>query len=71
MFENQKTSVGIHYSRYIASWYNKGGEPYRDQFKRWLKSLGHLTEDEISDITEMAFNGKMELETSVKAFLNK
>lgn len=71
-FENKLTqNGGIHYSRFIASWYNKGGEkitsygPFRD----WLYSLGFLTEKEIDDICEMATNGKLELEMSAKRFI--
>lgn len=70
MFENEKTkNYGVHYSRYIMSWYRSGGEPYRDEFKNWLISLDHLTDDEIDDILQMFDNGKMELESSATRFL--
>ena len=63
---------GIHASRFIMSWVRSGGElDWRagySEFNEWLKSLG-LDENEISAITEIARNGKMELETSATAFL--
>ena len=71
-FENTKVN-DIHYSRYIASWYNvcmrKGEIPYYDEeFKDWLKSMG-IPERDIIDIHEMANCGKMELEHSAMAFM--
>lgn len=69
MFENKLTHNGIHYSRYIASWRKMGGKIYRGGlFEKWLIEEG-LTEDEISDILNLAENGKMELEMSAQIFI--
>ncbi len=69
MFENKKTEVqGVHYSRYIVSWNNVGGDYYGEQFKRWLR-MNCCTEKEIDDICEMATCGKMELEMSAKTYV--
>lgn len=71
MFENKKTEVqGIHYSRYIASWRNVGGDYYGEQFAKWLKANG-CTDKEIDDIREMASCGKMELELTAKSYVKK
>ena len=71
-FENAKTSKGIHYSRYISSWMRMGGKIYPDGlFYEWLRDVEQLTEEEISDIRFMTMTGKMELETSAKAFMHK
>lgn len=73
-FEN-KDIEGIYISRFIASWQKSGGNCRKDYglFKEWLKSLiindRHLTDNEIRAICFIADNGKMELETSAKAFL--
>jgi hypothetical protein len=70
MFENVKIR-GIHATRFYASWVRSGGGPKSyDKFKDWLKSLG-LTDDECGIILELARNGKLELETSVKYFLKE
>ena len=70
MLENKKTEVcGIHYSRFIASWKNVGGQYYGIQFGEWLKELG-CTEQEIRDIREMATCGKYELELTAESFVN-
>ena len=62
----------IYYSRYIASWLNAGGSLKtlvgRDLFKDWLKRIG-VNENDIHDIYEMATNGKLELETNAKLYL--
>lgn len=72
-FTNKLDSKGIYYSRYIASWANKGGtfkrQGFRD-FKDWLKSLG-LDDVEIREIAFLADNGKLELEASAKEFMKK
>lgn len=69
--ENKKTEgQGIHYSRYIASWRNVGGKYFGLQFENWLKANG-CTEKEINDITWMATCGKMEIELSAIAYVNK
>lgn len=73
MFEN-KFIKGIHVSRYIASWLNVGGSIRSLGFELWLERLlingEHLTEDEIRYIRNFARNGKLELETNAKLFLN-
>ena len=72
MFEN-KMVKDIHATRFIMSWVREGGtldahgRGY-DAFEKWLKSLG-LTSEEIYVITDIAKNGKMELEISAKRFL--
>lgn len=75
MFENKATSVGIFYTRYIMSWIRVGGTiPKRgplEPFETWLRSLGHLTEEEIRDIKNLATEGKMELESNAKKFLKE
>jgi hypothetical protein len=54
------------------SWIREGGQlRYRrdvDNFYKWLLSLG-LTEDDARHIKNLATNGKLELETSARAFL--
>lgn len=71
MFENVSIR-GIHASRYIMSWVRSKGELHfragYSEFNEWLKSLG-LDENEIQTIVDIARNGKLELETSAKAFL--
>ncbi len=71
MFENKKTEVqGVHYSRYIASWKNAGGNYFGEQFRKWL-GMNCCTEREINDICEMANCGKMELETTAAKYVKK
>lgn len=72
MFDNKKTKVQeVHYSRYIASWNNVGGDHYYgEQFKKWLE-LNCCTEEEIDDICEMATCGKMELQFTAAAYVKK
>ena len=72
MFEN-KVYEGIHYSRFIASWFKSGGKlDYR--FKKWLQSLKindkEITEEIIREIYDFAENGKLELQETAKAFLD-
>lgn len=73
MFEN-KLINDIHKSRYIVSWLKAGGSLYYgediDNFRDWLLSM-NLTEDEAQDIVYLATNGKLELESSAKKFINK
>lgn len=73
MFEN-KLINGIHKSRYIASWLKAGGSLYFgedvDNFREWLLSMD-LTEDEVQDIVNLATNGKLELETTAKKFVQE
>lgn len=72
MFEN-KLIGDIYASRFIMSWVRSGGklkingEGYYE-FEKWLKSF-NLSEEEISDITFLAKNGKFELEISAKRFI--
>ncbi len=68
-FENEKLN-DVHYSRYIASWLNKGGQEFSDEFVDWLKSLG-ASEDEVSRIKLMATCGKMELEIAATSYIKK
>lgn len=80
MFEN-KIVRGIHMSRYVASWIKSGGTfdwnllDGEVEFKAWLGTLiidgEHLTEEEKQQICNYADNGKLELETSAKMFLEK
>lgn len=69
MLENKKHN-GVHYSRYIASWKNSGGEYFGEEFEEWLRSEG-FDEEEIRDVKEMATCGKLELEMAAKEFINK
>ena len=74
MFENKKIN-DIHATRYIMSWVRVGGQlglhgEGVDEFREWLESM-KLDEDDISDIVYLATNGKMELESNAKWFLNK
>lgn len=73
-FENKKFE-GIYYSRFIASYVKVAGEFYRDEFMSWLKQLvisGKTMPDEIvREITYLATNGKLELESNARAFLKK
>lgn len=78
MLEN-KIVRGIHISRYVASWMKSGGtftqSPLngRGAFRKWLGTFRIdgvcLTEDEKQQICNYADNGKLELETSAKMFL--
>lgn len=69
-FEN-KIYEGIHYSRFVASFWRKGGK-IRD-FKRWLSSLKingkHIPEKDIKAIYNYATNGKLELESHAKLWI--
>lgn len=71
MLENKKLD-GVHYSRYIASWKNEGGDiSYGDcGFSRWLRSHG-ATDREVTEITEMALMGRMELEFDCMKFIKQ
>jgi hypothetical protein len=68
MFENKKTAAGIHYTRYIESWRNAGGNDFGEYFEEWLVSEG-LTQDEIRDIKSMYGCGKLELEKSAGKYV--
>lgn len=71
MFEN-RIIEGIHISRFVASWVNKGGK-LNFEFKEWLKTLTinerKLTDEEIQDIYNFGTNGKLELEILATKFL--
>lgn len=71
MLENKKLD-GVHYSRYIASWRNKGGQiDWGDcGFSRWLRSHG-ATDKEVADITDMALMGRMELELEAGYYIKQ
>ena len=69
---------GIHYSRIIASWTKNGGNVYSKEFKEWLKSIKDydtderiLTDEQVSDIYNLATNGKLEWQENAKQFMNK
>lgn len=69
-FENKVTTYGIHYTRYVASWMKSGGSIYRrGLFQKWLKECCKLTDREIYEITNLAMNGKLELEVSAEQYL--
>ena len=78
MFENKKVKVRdtqtecgwyeVYISRLIASWHNAGGQHYRGAFEEWLKTLG-LDDDTIRYICNVANNGKLELETDARKFI--
>jgi len=72
MFEN-KLIHDVHKTRYIVSWLKAGGllcyGEDIDNFRDWLLSL-NLTDDEVQDIVYLATNGKLELESSAKKFIN-
>lgn len=68
MFEN-KTINGIHYTRFIASYYNVCKDPSKIYLLGdWLKHL-NLSEDEIHDIIELKNCGKLELEADARIWL--
>lgn len=72
---------GVHMSRYCASWINAGGDPNDDEgFIKWITSINfktedgkivHISEDDAWDAYNMMTCGRMELEHSVKEFLEK
>lgn len=68
---NKKTNVQhVHYSRYIASWRNVGGEDFDEFFEEFLKNNG-CTDQEVHDIVEMANGGMFELEKDARTFVQK
>lgn len=73
MFEN-KAIRGIYTSRYIASWVREGGElidlKKKSLFVKWLKRLG-LDQEEVDYIYNFATNGKMELESDARRFIEE
>lgn len=77
MFEN-KLIHGVHISRFLASWLKIVNDRYLywswKDYINWLKIITfdgeHLTKEEIIDIFNFSTNGKLELENSVKWFLD-
>lgn len=71
MLENKRLG-DIHYSRVIASWTKEypGHVYFGSQFKDWLKDLG-ATEDQVSEIYEMATCGRLELEMSANKWMKE
>ena len=70
MFENKYIpAIDAFYSRIIASWYNAGGTSCLGDFRKWLKTLPQLTDDQRYE-TEFLFRcGKLELEMSAHNFM--
>jgi len=65
-----------YYSRFIASWINAGGYELggakgRVHFRKWLESLGWLSELDIIRIAFLASNGKLELEDDAKRYIEE
>jgi hypothetical protein len=73
MFTNRKINGYVYETRYIASWLRGGGQLCTgddiDIFRDWLISM-NLTDDEVSHITYLATNGKLELEYNARKFLS-
>ena len=70
MFENKYIpEMDVHYSRIIASWFKVGGSKYLGDFRKWLKTLDKLTDDQRREIEFLFDNGKLELEFSAKNFI--
>ena len=74
-FEN-KQIMGIHVSRYIASWRNAGGSNFYhvdSEFDDWLKQLSfdgkRMTDEDRRFIRNFAECGKLELEYDAKSFI--
>lgn len=68
-FENKIVANGNDYaSRFIASWINAGGGRCNSTFRTWLEELG-LSEEDISAISFLATNGKLEYQEHAKKFL--
>ena len=65
---------GQPYSRYIASWIDVGGQLKTleniGEFTTWLDRLG-VEKADINNIVQMATNGKMEIESSARRFLQR
>ena len=74
MFENRVINGYTYATRFIASWVREGGKLRTgkdiDDFYEWLLSLD-LSEDDADHIKFLAENGKLELETSARKFLNE
>lgn len=76
MLENKKVYLtnieeSVHYSRFIASWYNIGGEiRHYGSFRSWLESFKPygMTDKDVDDIVLMATCGKLELEQDAAVF---
>ena len=74
MFENKLINGYTYETRFIMSWLRVGGQLRYgkdiDAFREWLTSLD-LNESDIDHIVFLATNGKLELESSARKFLNK
>lgn len=73
MFTNKIVGNCTYATRYIMSWVRMGGQlgyygEGVDDFKKWLATCG-LSYEEIMYVTNLATNGKLELEFSAKRFL--
>lgn len=73
-----ETECGIHPTRFIMSWVREGGTFSRrgngyDDFRKWLKTLiidgKPLSDNDIAHVMFLAMEGKLELESSAKAYL--
>lgn len=79
MWNWENKSIGaMTYSRYIASYLrvitDLNRKFYRDEFEEWLNSFegaDKLTEEQISDILEMATCGRLEAEIHCMQWFNK
>lgn len=64
---------GIYLTRYIASWYNAGGESDYRKIVNWASSLiingERLTDAEIRCIADRATNGMLQLEEWAKKYI--
>ncbi len=72
MFED-KIINDIYATIYIASWWRAGGQfcCQKDywRFEEWLRSIG-LLDDDVRLVSNLAQNGKLELQMSAKDFLS-
>ena len=76
-WENKKIGA-MRYSRYIASYLkvitDLDRRFYEDEFEEWLNSFegeDKLTDEQISNILEMATCGRLEAETHCMRWFNK
>lgn len=75
MFTNKQINGYTYATRYIMSWVRVGGQlglhgEGVGEFRKWLTSM-NLKDEDIEDIVFLATNGKLELESSAREFLNK
>ena len=73
-FENFIVQDYTYASRFIASWLREGGNLRRgadyELFREWLVSIG-VTPENARRISNLASNGKLELENMAKKFLKE